>query len=80
MAKSEMTGHSFLALIQKWHNLFFENFSCKLLSFKLHELILDMAGVLPPLNFNCVWFVDPTFPESKSKALLKLCIKLSTLA
>jgi len=33
------------------------------------------------LNFNCVWFavVDPTFPESKSKVLLKLCIKFLTL-
>jgi len=27
-------------------------------------------------NFNCVWFVDLTFPESKSKVLLKLCMKL----
>jgi len=31
-------------------------------------------------NFNCVWFVDPTFRESKSKVLLKLyCMKLLTL-
>ena len=28
------------------------------------------------VHFNCVWFVDPIFPESKSKVLLKLCIKL----
>jgi len=31
------------------------------------------------LNLNCVWFVDPIFPESKSKVLMKLCIKLLTL-
>jgi len=30
-------------------------------------------------NFNCVWFVVPTFPESKSKVLLKLCMKLLPL-
>ena len=30
-------------------------------------------------NFNCIWFMCPTFPESKSKVLLKLCIKLLTL-
>jgi len=28
MAKSEMIGHSFLFLIQKWHKLCFENSSC----------------------------------------------------
>jgi len=26
-----------------------------------------------------LWFVDPTSPESKSKVLLKLCVKLLTL-
>jgi len=31
------------------------------------------------LSFNCVWFVDPTFPESKSKVLMKLRLKLLTL-
>jgi len=31
------------------------------------------------LNFNCVWFVDPTSSESKSKVFLKLCVKLLTL-
>jgi len=30
-------------------------------------------------NINCVWFVDQTFPESKYKVLLKLCIKLLSL-
>ena len=30
-------------------------------------------------NFNCVWFMDPAFPESKSKVLLELCMKLLTL-
>jgi len=33
MARSEMTGHSFLVLIRKWHKLCFENSSCKLLPF-----------------------------------------------
>ena len=37
-----------------------------------------MAGVWPPKVFNCVWFVDPT-TESKSKVLLKLCMKRFTL-
>jgi len=31
MARSEMTEHSFLVLIQRWHKLCFENSSCKLL-------------------------------------------------
>jgi len=31
------------------------------------------------LNFNSVWFVDLTFPKSKSKVLQKLCIKILTL-
>jgi len=31
------------------------------------------------LNCNCEWFVDPTFPESNSKVLMKLCTKLLTL-
>jgi len=47
MARSEMIGHSFLALIQIRHKLCFENFSCKLMSFKLHKLILGMARVWP---------------------------------
>jgi len=34
MARSEMTGHSFLVLIQN-HRLCFENSSCKLLSFNI---------------------------------------------
>jgi len=29
-------------------------------------------------NFNCVWFVDQTFPVSKHKVHLKLCKKLLT--
>ena len=29
VARSEMTGHSFLVLKQKWHKLCFENSSCK---------------------------------------------------
>jgi len=33
MTRSEMTGYSFLVLIQKSHNLCFEKSSCKLLSF-----------------------------------------------
>jgi len=31
---------------------------------------------VPSQSFNCVWFVDPTYPESKSKVFLKLCMKL----
>ena len=31
--RSEMSGHWFLVLIQKWHKLCFENSGCKLLSF-----------------------------------------------
>jgi len=30
-------------------------------------------------NYNCVWFTVPTFPESKCKTLLKLCMKLLPL-
>jgi len=30
------------------------------------KLIPGMAGVWPPKVFNCVWFMDPTSPESKS--------------
>jgi len=29
---------------------------------------------VPSQSFNCVWFVDPTFPEAKSKVLLKVCM------
>jgi len=35
--RSEMTGHSFLVLIQKLHKLCFENSSCKLSSFNNSE-------------------------------------------
>jgi len=34
MATSKMTEHSFLVLIQKWHQLCFENSSSKRLSLK----------------------------------------------
>jgi len=33
MSTSELTEHSFLVLIQKWHKLCFENSGCKFLSF-----------------------------------------------
>jgi len=47
-AGSEMTEHSFLVLIKKWHKLCFENSSCKLLALNNHKLILGMADVWPP--------------------------------
>jgi len=38
-----------------------------------------MAGVRPPkVSIVYLWLVDPTSPESKSKVLLKLCMKLLT--
>jgi len=137
IARSDMTGHSFLVLIQKWHKLCFGNSSCKLLSFNncsnsslpwqvcgLLKFQLCVIGVTGggakgscllissisccfllwdavtqtkyccslevknfcayqtfglALRYCCVWFADPTFPESKSKVLLKLCVKILTL-
>jgi len=73
-----MTGYSFLVLIKKSHELCFEKSSCKLLSFKNSKnsswaYKWQVCGLL---YFNCVglWFADPTFPESNSTVLLKLCI------
>jgi len=34
--------------------------------------------ILAGRRYCCAWFVDMTFPESKSKVLLKLCMKLLT--
>jgi len=34
---------------------------------------------VPSWNFNCVWFADPSFSESNSEVLLKLCMNLVTL-
>jgi len=72
LAKLGRTEHSVLVLIQKWHKLFYENSSCKLLSYHPGD-----GRCVASLNFNCVWFVDPTFRKLKSNVLLKLCIKLN---
>ena len=53
MAKSEITWHSFLVLIQKWHSVL-KNCSCKLLSFNNStnsSWAVGMAGV-SPLKFQ----------------------------
>jgi len=47
---------------------------CRIITPQTHPVL----GQCVSWNFNCVWFVDPTFPESKYKVLLKLCMKLST--
>jgi len=76
-----MTEYSFLVLIKKSHSLCFENSSCKLLSFNDSEnSFWSYNGrCVASWNSNCVWFAGPTFPESNSKVLLKLCMTLSTL-
>jgi len=35
---------------------------------------MDNPGCGASLNFNCVWFVDPTFPESKFKVYFWNCV------
>ena len=80
MARSEMSGHSFLVLIQKLHKFCFENSSRKLLSFNNSaNSPVGQARYVASWNFNCVWVVDPTFPLSKSEMLLKLCFSLKLL-
>jgi len=49
---------------------------CRLISPETHP---EHGRCVPSYSFNCVWFVDATFPESKSKVLLKLCMKLLSL-
>jgi len=44
---------------------------CFLITAQTH---LEHGRHVASWNFNCVWFVDPTFPESKPKVLLKLCV------
>jgi len=79
MSRSALTEHSFIVLMQKCHNLCFENSGCKLLSCYKSANSSLAGGCVASWNFNCVWLVDRTFPESKSKMLLKLCLKLLTL-
>jgi len=80
MAISEMTEYSFLVLTEyKAHinsvlKIPDANF-CRLINPQTHP---GHGRCVASWNFNCVWFVDPTFPESKSKVLLKLCMKLSS--
>ena len=49
---------------------------CRLITLRTHP---RHSRCVASWNFNCVWYVVPTFPESKSKVLLKLCMKLLTL-
>ena len=80
MAKSEMTGHLFVyCSIQIWHQLCFENSSCKLCGLITPQTYPWHGRCVASWNLNCVWFVDQTFPESKSEVLLELCMKLITL-
>jgi len=80
MARSEITENSFLVFIQKWHRLHsvlkipVANI-CRLITPQTHPA---HGRCVPSWSFNCVWFVDPTSPESKSKVLLKLCMKILT--
>ena len=46
---------------------------------RLKSKHLAHLRILGWLCYCCVWFVDPTFPDSKSKVLLELCMKLLTL-
>jgi len=81
MARSDLTEHSFLVLIQKWHRLNsvlkipVANV-CRLNNWANSSWAWQVCALL---SFNCVWFVAPTSPESKSKVLLKLCMKLLTI-
>ena len=79
MARSEMTEHSVLVLIQKWHKAkLFWKFQCKRLSFNNPVNSSWAWQVCALLKFQLWWFVDPA-SESKSKVLLKLSMKLLTL-
>jgi len=74
-----MTGHSFLVLIQKYKNSVLKipvGILCPLITPPTYP---GHGRCVASLIFNCVWFVDPNFPESKYKVLLKLCIKLLIL-
>jgi len=77
MARSEKTEHSFLVLIQKFHVL---NSVLKIPFESVCRLITPQARgrCVASWNFNCIWFMYPT-SKSKSKVLLKLCMKLFTL-
>jgi len=79
MARSEMTVHSFLVLIQNDINSVSKipvaNF-CYLITPQTHP---GHGRCVASCNFNCAYFACPTFPESKSKVHLKLRMKLLTL-
>jgi len=72
MAWSKMTGRSFLVLIQKWHKLKITvaNVCCLITLITPHThpgQWLRIRRCVASWKYNCVWFADPTFPESKSK-------------
>jgi len=73
--KVEMTEHSFLFLSKNVLKIPVANV-CRLITPQTHPA---HGRCVSSWSFDCVWFVDATSPESKSKVLLKLCMKLSTL-
>jgi len=61
VARSEMTGRSFLVLNQKWHKLCCENSSCKFLSFTTLQIHSGQRQVCDLLKFQlCIIGVNRT--------------------
>jgi len=74
--RSEMTGYSFLFLSKNHINYVLKSpvvSFCCLTTPQIHPGLM-MEEVWSPEISIYMWFADPTFPESNSKVLLKLCI------
>ena len=78
MARSEMTGCYFLLSKNHINSILkipVANF-CRFITTYTYP---GHGRCVASWNFNSVWFVDPTFPESNSKVILKVCMKLLAL-